>query len=33
MYNRGELEDTDTGDDYDIVDDDATQIGSGSSGD
>jgi len=33
LYNRGELEDTDTGDDYDIVDDDATQIGSGSSGD
>ena len=33
LYNRGVLEDTDTGDDYDIVDDDATQIGSGSSGD
>ena len=33
LYNWGELEDIDTGDDYEIVDDDATQIGSGSSGD
>jgi len=27
LYNRGVQEDTDTGDDYDIVDDDSTQIG------
>ena len=33
LYNRGILEDDDTGDDYDIVDDDATIIGAGSSGD
>ena len=33
LYNRGILEDSDTGDDYDVVDDDSTQIGSGSSGD
>jgi len=32
-YNKGFEEDTDTGDDYDVVDDDATVIGAGSSGD
>ena len=33
LYNRGVLEDTDTGDDYDVVDDDSTQIGATSSTD
>jgi len=33
FYNRGVLEDTDTSDDYDVVDDDTTQIGSGTTQD
>ena len=33
LFNRGLLEDEDFNDDYTIVDDDATQIGAGSSGD
>lgn len=33
LYNKGVLEDSDTGDDYDIVDNDATIIGAGPSGD